>query len=229
MQMDSISPGVQLNSQERAYLFLKQRILSLELKPNQKLTAQEVAARLDVSRTPVREAFSRLEQEGFLVRQGGWGYAVCVVSFKDAMNTFRMRETLEVEAIKEVMPKLSPDVLNHLEIYLSRAEENLRAGKLREYRTNTRAFYRSIAHATDNNILEQMLAIIDDRVRWIGAMITNRNFDRPRESLVENKKILQALRSKDEGAAVASVRKHVSGARESFLMYVARKQDPFQM
>jgi DNA-binding GntR family transcriptional regulator len=229
MQMDSIHAPTHVNSQERAYLFLKQQILNLELKPNQKLAAQEIAAKLDVSRTPVREAFSRLEQEGFLVRQGGWGYAVRIVTFKDAVNIFRMRETLEVEAIKEVMPKINSELLVHLETCLVRAEEKLRAGKVGEYRTSTRAFYRSIAQATDNNILEYMFVLIDDRVRWIGATITNKNFDRPRQSLAENKKVLQALRSRDEDAAVAGVRKHVSGARESFFRFVAQKPDPFQL
>jgi DNA-binding GntR family transcriptional regulator len=226
--MDAIAPDAVTNSQDRAYQFLKNSIINLELKPNQKLGAQEVASRLDISRTPVREAFSKLAQEGLLVRQGGWGYAVCPVTFKDAMNIFRMRETLEVEAIKEVIPRLTPERMTYLEAYLLRAEERLQAGKLEEYRVNTRAFYRSIAQATENNILEYMLSLIDDRVRWVGAMITYKHDDRPRESLAENRKILQALKKKSEDTAVSAVRTHVCGARESFLKYVTEEPGPFQ-
>ena len=229
MQMNAFLPQELANSQDRAYHFLKSAIINLEIKPNQKLGAQEIATRLDISRTPVREAFSRLEQEGLLLRQGGEGYAVSPMTFQDAMNIFRMRETLEVEAIKEVMPRLNTDLLACLEAYLDRAEEMLRTEKIEDYRVNTRAFYRSIARATDNNILDYMLSLIDDRVRWVGAMITHKHYERPRESLAENKKILQSLRTKSEVAAISAVRKHVSGARESFLKHVTEKPGPFQI
>ena len=226
--MNAYEHNEELNSQDKAYIYLKNAIINLELRPNQKLTAQEVAFKLAISRTPVREAFSKLAQEGLVLRQGGWGYVVSPLTFKDAMNIFRMRETLEVEAVKEVIPKLNNDSLKFINSYLIQAEDRLRAGDVDAYRVSTRGFYRAIAETTDNNILEFMLSIIDDRVRWVGAMITNKHDNRPKESLLENKNIFQALESRNEGHAVAAIRKHITGARESFLKYVTEESSSFR-
>lgn len=226
--MNAYEQNEELNSQDKAYFYLKNAIINLELRPNQKLTAQEVAFKLAISRTPVREAFSKLAQEGLVLRQGGWGYVVSPLTFKDAMNIFRMRETLEVEAVKEVIPKLNNDSLKFINSYLIQAEDRLRAGDVDAYRVSTRGFYRAIAETTDNNILDYMLSLIDDRVRWVGAMITNKHDDRPKESLLENKNIFQALESRDEEQAVVAIRKHVTGARESFLKYVTEESSSFR-
>lgn len=226
--MNAYEQNEEQNSQDKAYFYLKNAIINLELRPNQKLTAQEVAFKLAISRTPVREAFSKLAQEGLVLRQGGWGYVVSPLTFKDAMNIFRMRETLEVEAVKEVIPKLNNDSLKFINSYLNQAEARLRAGDVDAYRVSTRGFYRAIAETTDNNILDYMLSLIDDRVRWVGAMITNKHDDRPKESLLENKNIFQALESRNEEQAVTAIRKHVTGARESFLKYVTKESSSFR-
>lgn len=54
------------------YTRLREAIVSAELRPNVRLVESELAVRLDVSRTPVREALLRLEQEGFVRRERGW-------------------------------------------------------------------------------------------------------------------------------------------------------------
>ena len=57
----------------KAYGFIKQQILALNFKASQRLEPQEIATHLKISRTPVREALSRLEQEGLVRRDSGWG------------------------------------------------------------------------------------------------------------------------------------------------------------
>jgi DNA-binding GntR family transcriptional regulator len=93
----------------------------------------------------------------------------------------------------------------------------MEAGKLGEFRRSTREFYRAIAKATNNSYLEYMLSLIDDRIRWLGALIADRHFDRPRESIADNRELLDALRRSDEDGAVAAIRKHVAGAGERLL------------
>jgi DNA-binding GntR family transcriptional regulator len=207
----------ELSSQDRAYQFLKAAILDLEYRPNQRLTAQEIAERLNVSRTPVREALGRLEQEGLVARTEGWGYTVRSVTIKETMDLYKVREALEVEAIKEALPNVDERLILALTGFLDRAERSIKAGKPGEFRHNTRMFYRSIAKATRNSYLELMLSLIDDRIRWLGALIADKYFDRPRESLSDNRELLRALTTGDEAAAVAAIRKHVAGARQRFM------------
>ena len=195
--MNAILETEDLSSQGKAYRFLKAAILNLEFKANERLRAQDLASRLNLSRTPVREALGRLEQEQLVVRDGGWGYSVRTISFKEAMDVYKVREALEVEAAKEAIDRIDGQYLEQLESYLKRAEDKLSQGKVKEFRFYNKAFHNCIATITGNGCLQSMLNTIDDRVRLLGAMIIDRHVDRQKEALQENREILSALRRGD--------------------------------
>lgn len=81
--------------QERAYGYVKAQIMNLDLKPGQYVTDSQVANELDISRTPVREALRRLEQEGLLVNQARRGWKVYTLSLEDIHEIFDIKEALE--------------------------------------------------------------------------------------------------------------------------------------
>jgi DNA-binding GntR family transcriptional regulator len=81
--------------QQVAYDHVKGRIMRLELKPGAYITDTQVAAELNVSRTPVREAFYRLEHEGLLVNQARRGWRVYTLSLQDVQQIFDIKEALE--------------------------------------------------------------------------------------------------------------------------------------
>jgi len=81
------------NARERAYEQLRQRILTLELAPSQRLDENRTAEELGVSRTPVREAFHQLSAEGLVTIVSRGGYVVA------DMNLHRFRELIEAQHI----------------------------------------------------------------------------------------------------------------------------------
>jgi DNA-binding GntR family transcriptional regulator len=208
------------NSQERAYRYLKEAILDLEFKVGTPLRAQAIAESLWLSRTPVREALSRLEQEGLVIRDDGWGYVVRPISLKEAMDIYKVREALEVEAVKESIPNLNQTHLLRMRTCLRRAKEEIRRQRLGKFRENARAFYRAVAEATGNSCLQGMLLVIDDRIRFLGALMADKHLSRPTESLEENEAVLAAMEAGDSIAAEQAVRKHVTNARETLMRYV---------
>jgi DNA-binding GntR family transcriptional regulator len=208
------------NSQDKAYRFVKEAILDLEFKPNEPLRAQSLAETLKVSRTPVREALGRLEQEGLVIRDRGWGYIVKPVTLKEAMDVYKVRESLEVQAVREVMPNINKAFLLELRNHLKRAGEQAKQGRLNEYRKHTREFYKAIAKTTDNNWLCFMISLIDDRIRLLGAIMADRHLERPKESLIENHAVLSAIEASDADAAEIAVRNHISSAKETLSKYV---------
>jgi DNA-binding GntR family transcriptional regulator len=201
-------------SQERAYAWLRDHILSLDLKPNMALRTQVIAEEIGLSRTPVREALGRLEQAGLVARDGGWGYRVRAITYKEAMDVYRVREALEVEAVTEALPLLKASSLDDMRRCLEGAEEKLRQRRLKEFRNNTRRFHRSIALATDNTFLISMLMTIEDRIHLLGAMMAKYQGEHPQQSIRENFALLSALERRDEEGAVSAVRQHVASARE---------------
>src|SRR5690242_16860952 len=83
---------------DRAYDRLKRSIIDGAYRPGQQLKVLRVARELGISRTPVKEALGRLEQEGLIKREPGSGYSVRGLSVSDILNLYKVREALEVEA-----------------------------------------------------------------------------------------------------------------------------------
>jgi DNA-binding GntR family transcriptional regulator len=75
--------------------FLRSRIIANELTFGTKLTEDSLAKELGVSRTPIREAFSRLAQEGLVTVSPGRGAFVATLSFADMVHLLEIREALE--------------------------------------------------------------------------------------------------------------------------------------
>jgi DNA-binding GntR family transcriptional regulator len=81
--------------QQQAYDYVKTQIINLDLKPGQYITDSQVADELGISRTPVREALRRLEQEGLLINQARRGWKVYTLSLNDIHEIFDIKESLE--------------------------------------------------------------------------------------------------------------------------------------
>jgi len=211
MQMNSIYPQ-DVSSERVVYNFVKEKILSLEARPGERLVAATIANLLGVSRTPVREALGRLEQEGLLARDSGWGYTVRPITFEGVMDLYRVRLALEVEAAKEAIMHLDESRISMLEQTLRTAAGHLDEGDMIAFMTACRFLHGSIAAATRNVLLQQMIGMINDRVRIVSAVILDRHPPRGREIHEENIRLVAALRERDAGLAERRVREHIDNA-----------------
>lgn len=203
--------------------------MGLELKPGERLRAASIAEALGISRTPVRESLSRLEQDGLVARSSGWGYVVRTLTHKEIRDVYRVREALEVEAAQEAIESMDEDGINELEQLLNQAEEHWKTGHVTDFRKATRMFHLSIARIADNDVLMRAINAIDDKVRLIGALLFDQHQERGTESLAQNRATLKALKRRDPVAVEKAVRNHVRHARESMLRCLrceALKQAP---
>lgn len=210
------------SAQDRAYQFIKRGITNLEFRPNQKLRAEDLSARLRMSRTPVREALGRLGQEGLVRRDNGWGYMVVPVTSSDAMKLFGVREALEVQVVREAIPKFQKSSLKVLGKLMSEAAGLLRANRIKEFREVNRRFHALITSEADNQFLKQMLSLIEDRIRIVGGLVMEKHRLRTNEVLADNIRIYRAIRKQDVAATVRAVRSHIRRARRDFFVYVQK-------
>lgn len=202
-------------AQETAYNHIKKQILCCGLEPGQRLVAMELAAEIGLSRTPVREALSRLEQEDMVARESGWGYVVKTMSFKDVMDLYRVREVLEVEAAVEAAPLADEVRLGRLREILKRASQAMETRPYSEFIIVIRSFTAFIAEMTGNKLLVDMISRITDRVQIVGSLMVRQNLSRAREILAENQEILAALEKRDPDAVEAAMRLHVRHGRDA--------------
>ena len=94
--------------ENKAELLLALEHVTMEAMVVSALRSAEIADLVKASRTPVREALSRLEQEGLVRRDGGWGYAVAEVSVRDVLELWSVRESLDTAVKNALPPRTSP-------------------------------------------------------------------------------------------------------------------------
>lgn len=204
-------------SLEMAYTYIKENIINLEFKSGQKLPAQTIAYNLQISRTPVREALGRLEQEGLVRRDGGWGYVVRNISFREIFELFKIRETLEVLAALEALPFLDKQKIGQLKKILDQSARYLKNNEQKQFRLFSRQFHMMLASYSNNDLLIHILASINDRVRLVGAMQLDLRTQRAQEILNDNRAIHKALEGGKADVVRAAVLAHVNNARRSLL------------
>jgi DNA-binding GntR family transcriptional regulator len=202
------------NAQQQAYDYIKEEILALRLPPHARLNALELSARLELSRTPIREALTRLEQEGLADREVGGGFRVHALTLKEILDTYKVREALEVEAAHEALPAITDEFLAELDKILRASEALMSLSTYSRFIVGSRRFHAAIVKASGNAMLEQLMAPIADRVRLVGAMLVRGRSARLKEVLDENRAILDALRTRDPRQIEDAVRAHVRLARD---------------
>ena len=212
-------------AQEVAYNHIKSQILSCELEPGQRLVAMELASGIGLSRTPVREALSRLEQEDMVVRESGWGYVVKSIEFKDLMDLYRVREILEVEAALQAVAAADDVHIAMLRDLLRRAADAMETRSYTEFIRIIRSVTAFIAQMTGNKLLQDMISRITDRIRIVGALMVRHKLSRAREILEENTRIVEALAQRDAAAVEAAMRTHVRNGRESAALVISMRNE----
>ena len=114
-----------MRASDRAYAALREDIIEWRLRPGTVLAEVEQADRLGVSRTPLREALSRLNAEGLTASTGGRGVIVSGISLEDIDELFELRETLECRASALAAERGDPGIFAELQVKLMAASQLL--------------------------------------------------------------------------------------------------------
>lgn len=205
------------NAQDYAYKCIKEEIIHLELRPGSRIRAHELAEKFNLSRTPIREALGRLEQEGLITRASGWGYMVRTFDLQEIIDFFRVREILEVEAGLEALKNSNEKFITKLSTIQSRAESMYHAGKLSEFRALNRQFHLAIGLTAQNDLLHRMLSMLNDRILIVGSMHLERRKDRMKEIARENRKILNAFISGKPKNVKSAILQHIRNSKVGLL------------
>lgn len=208
---------------DRAYDRLKRSIIDGAYRPGQQLKVLRVARELGISRTPVKEALGRLEQEGLVKRDPGSGYSVRGLSVSDILNLYKVREALEVEAAREALPNLTADTFQAMRETLKRADSLFKQKRFNDFLRINREFHNIIAAQTRNSVLQEMLSNLDARFWSIGTIVVSRNPQRAQDIRRENRDILDALITRDLRKVEDAIKAHVRGAADNVRVFIERE------
>lgn len=194
---------------EYVYQQLRKRIFEKKLQRGQRLPEIAIAKELDVSRTPVREAIRRLAAEGLVQIHPNWGAALVSPSKQEVLDTFEVRKTLEIMAVRKAAHKITPLQLCRLEECIDAERKTFVDRDLESYIKINDEFHLVIAESSGNATLADLLKNILART-FVQMLFFESffNFD-ANPSLDEHIEIHRALRGRDERLCVELMERHI--------------------
>ena len=151
-------------SREIIYRQLKTLILDLTLEPLEVLRDAELAERLGVSRTPVREALRKLEDEGFVQSQRNQWTRVSGVELRSALEIYPVAQSLHVTALRLAFPNLTRTDIQALRAANNGMREAIRRQRAADALRFDAAFHRVILDRAGNQVLLQLLTSLTEKL-----------------------------------------------------------------
>ncbi len=199
------------NLSQRVYQRLKAELFDFHLMPGDRFTESEVAGRMQVSRTPVREALYRLEREGYLDVMFRSGWRVKPFDFGLFENLYDVRVILETAALRRLCEMPERPSLDELkEIWLVPAAERLADG--RSVGQYDERFHAALVAATGNAEMARIHHDITERIRIIRRLDFTQ-VERIDATYQEHAKILRAVLQRKSDQAQFLIKSHIEASK----------------
>ena len=199
-----------MTSKDRAYAYTKQRVLDATYAGGDLLTEGEVAGALGMSRTPVREAFLRLEGEGLLRLYPKRGALVVPVSAQEVEAVMETRALVERFAVGKVIAR-GADVTDAMHAAIARQETRAADDDLDGFVEADREYHTAFVAAAGNAIVTALYDSLRDRQQRMGITALRREPKRLGEILDEHRELSDALAAGDVERALALLDAHLDG------------------
>ena len=210
---------------EQAYLRLRQEILVCTLAPGQVVTERELAARYEMSKTPIREAITQVCHDGLVQRLPGRGYMVAPITVKDLRDLFGMRLILETAAAERTARTPSPALVTQLK-KLSTISYALGNGDSQvQFLKGNRIFHLTLADAAGNRRLTQTLEslLVElDRYFHLGLRLRDSSGEMKRE----HEEVVAALETGDVEGLTTCIKDQITTSRDRILEAIMKGDLP---
>lgn len=187
---------------------LRQAILKGELAPGERLMEIQLADRLGVSRTPIREAIRKLELEGLVLMIPRKGAEVAKISEKNLRDVLEVRRSLEELAAELACQRMAEEEIQQLEESQERFRQAIASGDVMRIAESDERYHDVIYGGTGNIRLVQILNNLREQMyRYRLEYIKDE--EKRQVLLLEHEYILKAIRNRRVKEAKEAVREHI--------------------
>lgn len=187
---------------------LREAILKGELKPGERLMELQLAARLGVSRTPIREAIRMLEQEGLAVTVPRKGAEVAKMTEKDMEDVLIIRMALDELAVQLACDQIDEEQFKLLQVARRNFESSIQSGEVKKIALADVEFHDRIYQATGNMKLITMLNNLREQMYRYRVEYLKDEKNYP-TLIKEHQNLVEGIRKKDKEFVTDVMRKHV--------------------
>lgn len=193
---------------------VRRRIIAGAYAPGERVYEDQIAAELEVSRNPVREALQALHAEGFIELEPRRGARVAVVSPSQALELFEVREALEGLVAGLAASRRTDAELAALRAVVEDGVRTTELGALTELPALNTRFHGLLSAAARNAMLAESIERLRHLIEWI---YSQRIAMRAPQSWDEHRQIVDAVASGDAATAERVARSHIANARDAYV------------
>ncbi|MBI1495018.1 GntR family transcriptional regulator [Halocynthiibacter styelae] len=214
------------SSVDRVYETLRDMAINFDFKPGERLNETHLTSKLNVSRTPLREALNRLVAEGFLTLAKGQGFFCRALSPEQILELYQLRCALETEALRIGISTAGDEDIAAFCAYLDETEKTYGTCEdLSELLNMDEEFHMRLAGLCGNGELCRTLKNVNERIRYVrlvnlrqlrenGAQASENSY------LSAHRVVADAVRARDTDKAVTALRAHIERRREQTIELV---------
>ena len=204
---------------EKAYQAISSAIARLELKPGESLTQDRLARWLSISRTPVREALRRLEQDGIIQTAPGRGLIVSELTIKDAEDLLEMLALLDTRAAWLAAQRRTPEQAERLLAIAQDLRVAANGYDIEAWDRIDQPFHETLLDASDNQFLRRSIEDVRRRLQRITYHLA-RQPEHLQSGTRDHVLLAQAIHAGDAAGASEIQRQHLDTLRTMALKLI---------
>lgn len=181
---------------DEAYNILSNWIITGKLQPKSRIKINELSESLGISRTPVREAILKLEDEGLIISKANRWTIVAPIDLMEAIDIYQIVFTLESLAIKEGFKNMSNEDITELEEINEKTKAALSEKNLIDALISDNDFHDKIVNLSANKEIMPILKNLKRKIQRIELFFFE-NLDNSLDSYCEHKAIVEAMKERD--------------------------------
>ncbi len=214
--MENVSLRDYSSKTEKVYDLLLEMIIKQKLSPGERLVERDLAKKLGVSKTPVREALSRLRKEGLVKGTPYQGLFVARILPEDMEEIYELREVIEGLTVRNATKKMNEEQIRQLTSVVQFFEECVRKNDLERYSSLDLKFHNLLASISKNGRLFQTMQLLRNQTRILMSTSVVLS-GRVEASSKEHKKIMDAIVSHKPDLAEQFAREHIRNVKRAVL------------
>ena len=197
------------NLDQKAYLILKNMIISRKLLPGDKIPQEKLAQDLGISRTPLVSALKYLEKEKLVEAIPRRGFYVRLFTKEEMISIFELREVLEGLAARRAARNISDVQINKLQNFFEQFKRQSDITNISAYAKEDRRFHNFITEIGAKEFLKSILENYNI-ISYSYQLISSEGLVRtPNETIREHLAMIDAISNKDEDLAEDIMRQHL--------------------
>ncbi|GAK13374.1 GntR family transcriptional regulator [Geomicrobium sp. JCM 19039] len=199
-----------------AYEMIKQAIITGDLAPERRVRDAELSELLGISRTPVREAILRLEDEAFIVSKPNSYTMVAPIDLEEVREAYTIVASLEALAVREIVKHCNQTDIKTLIDLNADYERALQRKQSIEALEADLAFHGAIVHIAKNDTLIKILTPLRDKIVRVEYHYFNDHSPKEK-SYQEHERMIEAIQQKNESVAVQQIQENWMNSLEYLL------------